>query len=79
VLNLDLEGIATSSGAACAEGEAEPSFVIEALGIPADWGIGSLRITLGHANDEADVARVLEVLPGIVEELRACGPTCTGG
>ena len=76
VLNLDLEGIATSSGAACAEGEPEPSFVLAAMGIPPDWGIGSLRITLGHSNDENDVARVLEALPPIVERLRACGLSC---
>jgi len=73
VLGLDLEGIAASSGAACAEGEPEPSFVLTAMGLPPDWSIGSLRLTLGHANDEADVARVLEVLPGIVERLRASG------
>jgi cysteine desulfurase len=71
VLSLDLEGIAASSGAACTEGEPEPSFVLTAMGLPPDWSIGSLRLTLGHANDEADVARVLEVLPGIVERLRA--------
>ena len=73
VLNLDLEGIAASSGAACAEGEPEPSFVVTAMGLPPEWSIGSLRLTLGRTNDEADVARVLEVLPGIVERLRACG------
>ncbi|MBL7064890.1 MAG: cysteine desulfurase [Anaerolineae bacterium] len=71
VLNLDLEGIAASSGAACAEGEPEPSPVLTAMGLPPDWSIGSLRLTLGHANDEDDVARVLEVLPAIIERLRA--------
>jgi cysteine desulfurase len=73
VLGLDMEGIAASSGAACAEGEPEPSFVLAAMGLSPDWSIGSLRLTLGHANDEADVARVLEVLPVIVERLRAGG------
>jgi len=73
VLHLDLEGIAASSGAACADGEPNPSFVLTAMGISPDWGIGSLRLTLGHNNDAADVARVLEVLPGIVERLRASG------
>jgi cysteine desulfurase len=71
VLSLDLEGIAASSGAACAEGEPQPSFVLTAMGFPSDWSIGSLRLSLGRANDEADVARVLEVLPGVVERLRA--------
>jgi cysteine desulfurase len=69
---LDLEGIAASSGAACAEGEPEPSFVLEALGFPPEWGIGTLRLTLGRSNDEQDVTRVLDVIPGIVEQLR-CG------
>jgi cysteine desulfurase len=73
VLELDLEGIAVSSGAACAEGEPEPSFVLEAMGLPPDWSIGSLRLTLGRSNDEADVERVLEVLPGIIQRLRTCG------
>jgi len=73
VLNLDLAGIAASSGAACAEGEPEPSFVLAALGLTPEWSIGSLRLSLGHANDEPDVARILEVLPGIVRRLRARG------
>lgn len=73
VLSLDLEGVAASSGAACAEGEPEPSFVLAAMGLSPDWSIGSLRLTLGRSNDEADVARVLEVLPGIIERLRASG------
>jgi cysteine desulfurase len=71
VLCLDLEGIAASSGAACAEGQPESSFVLAAMGVCRDWGIGSLRLTLGHGNDEADVARVLEILPGIIERLRS--------
>ncbi len=70
VVSLDLEGIAASSGAACADGEPAPSFVLEAMGFPPDWSIGGLRLTLGRANDETDVTRVLKVLPGIVERLR---------
>lgn len=70
VLALDQEGIAASSGAACAEGESEPSFVLAAMGLPPEWSVGSLRLTLGRANDEDDIDRVLEVLPGIVERLR---------
>ena len=70
---LDMVGIAASSGAACAEGEPEPSFVLRALGLGTDWGIGSLRLTLGRSNDEADVDRVLEVLPSIVRQLREAG------
>jgi cysteine desulfurase len=73
VLSLDLEGIAASSGAACTEGEPGPSFVLAAMGLTPDWSIGSLRLTLGRSNDESDVERVLDVLPGIVERLRADG------
>jgi cysteine desulfurase len=73
VLDLDMQGVAASSGAACAEGEPEPSFVLAAMGLPPDWSVGSLRLTLGRSNDEADVERVLEVLPGVIERLRAGG------
>lgn len=71
VLNLDIEGIAASSGAACTEGEPEPSFMLTAMGVPRDWSAGSLRLTLGRSNTEDDVRRVLDVLPGIIARLRA--------
>jgi len=67
---LDMEGLAASSGAACAEGEPEPSSVLHALGLPPAWGIGSLRLTLGRSNDQDDVDRVLDVLPAIIDRLR---------
>jgi len=67
---LDLAGIAASSGAACAEGEPEPSFVLKALGLPAEWGIGSLRLTLGRSNTQEHVDRVLTILPEVIADLR---------
>ncbi|MBN1178614.1 MAG: cysteine desulfurase [Anaerolineae bacterium] len=70
VIALNLEGIAASSGAACSEGEAEPSFVLQAMGFTPDWGIGALRFSLGRSNTEADVDAVIEALPPIVERLR---------
>jgi cysteine desulfurase len=70
---LDMAGIAASSGAACAEGEPEPSFVLETMGLAPQWGIGSLRLTLGRSNDEADVDHVLEVLPEVIRQLREGG------
>jgi cysteine desulfurase len=73
VLSLDLAGIAASSGAACAAGDPVPSFVLTAMGLPPEWGLGSLRLALGRANDDNDVVRVLEVLPGILERLRTSG------
>jgi len=70
VVSLDLEGIAASSGAACAEGEPAPSGVLTAMGFPPEWAIGALRLTLGRANIEEDVDTVLEVLPRIIAHLR---------
>ncbi len=71
VVALDVEGFAVSSGAACAGGEAEPSFVLQAMGLPREWGIGALRVSLGRATTEADVDALLEALPPIVAHLRA--------
>jgi cysteine desulfurase len=73
VVALDLEGVAASSGAACEEGEAEPSFVLQAMGYPPEWGIGAVRFSLGHTNTADDVERVLGILPPIVARLREEG------
>jgi len=69
-----LEGICGSTGSACGMASAEPSHVLLALGTLAEQAQGSLRFTLGRDNTEADVERVLEVLPGIVARLRAMSP-----
>ena len=74
LLNLDLEGICASTGSACSSASLEPSHVLLALGLPAEQAHGSLRFTLGRENSEADVERVLDVLPGIVAKLRAMSP-----
>ncbi len=71
LLNLDLLGIAASSGSACTTGSVEPSHVLVALGVTTGEARGHLRLTLGHSNTEEDVAFVLEQLPGVVERLRA--------
>ena len=70
LLALDLEGICVSTGSACTTGEAEPSFVLMAMGVPREWAVGSLRMTLGHLTQPEDIDAVLDVLPGIVERLR---------
>ena len=67
---LDLEGICVSTGSACTTGEAEPSFVLTALGLPRDWAVGSLRMTLGHLTQPEDVATVSDVLPKVLDRLR---------
>lgn len=74
LLNLDLEGICASTGSACSSASLEPSHVLLALGLLAEQAHGSLRFTLGRENTEADIERVLEVLPGIVAKLRAMSP-----
>lgn len=70
LLNLDLMGIAASSGSACTSGSLEPSHVLLAMGIPHEVAHGSLRMTLGRSNTEEDIDYVLTVLPPIVEKLR---------
>ncbi|HHW55154.1 MAG: cysteine desulfurase NifS [bacterium] len=74
LLNLDLEGIAASSGSACTSGSLEPSHVLLAMGMPHEIAHGSLRLTLGEDNTEEDIERVLEVLPPIVQKLRDMSP-----
>jgi cysteine desulfurase len=78
LLRLDLLGIAASSGSACTSGSLEPSHVLTAMGYRHEEAHGSLRLTLGRENSEADVDYVLEVLPGIVEKLRRMSPLYSG-
>jgi cysteine desulfurase len=73
LMHLDLAGIAASSGSACKTGDPEPSEVLLALGLAPEWALGSLRLTVGRATSEAEVARVLGVLPGCVKRVRAVG------
>jgi cysteine desulfurase len=74
LLNLDLAGIYASSGSACTSASLEPSHVLLAMGIPPEVAHGSLRLTLGRENTEADIDHVLAVLPGIVQKLRDMSP-----
>jgi cysteine desulfurase len=74
LLNLDMEGIAVSTGSACTSASLEPSHVLTAIGLPHELAHGSLRLTLGRATTEADIDRTLDVLPGIVKKLRAISP-----
>lgn len=70
LLALDVEGIAASTGSACTSGRPEPSEVLLAMGLPHEWAVGSLRLTLGKANTDEDVDAVLEILPRAVARLR---------
>ncbi|MDO8567443.1 MAG: cysteine desulfurase NifS [Dehalococcoidales bacterium] len=73
-LNLDMEGICASTGSACSSGSLEASHVLLALGVPPQLAHGSLRFTSGKWTAEEDIDRVLEVLPRVVEKLRAMSP-----
>ncbi|TYO95091.1 cysteine desulfurase [Desulfallas thermosapovorans DSM 6562] len=74
LLSLDMKGIAASSGSACTSGSLEPSHVLLAMGIPHELAHGSIRITLGRDNTEADIDYFMEIMPPIVERLRAMSP-----
>jgi cysteine desulfurase len=68
--NLDLAGIAVSSGAACSSGTLRMSHVLAAMGVEPAMAKGSIRFSLGRENSTADVDSLLAVLPEIVERLR---------
>ena len=74
ILNLDMEGIACSTGSACTSSSLEPSHVLMAIGLPHELAHGSLRFSLGRQTSEDDIDYVLTVLPGIVAKLRSMSP-----
>lgn len=74
LLNLDMLGIAASTGSACTSTSLEPSHVLLAIGLSHEIAHGSLRITLGRWTEEEDINYLLEHLPGVVEKLRQMSP-----
>jgi cysteine desulfurase len=74
LLNLDMEGIACSTGSACTSSSLEPSHVLAAIGLSHELANGSLRFSLGRMTSEEDIDYVLTRLPGIVRKLRAMSP-----
>ena len=78
VLDLDMEGIATSTGSACSSKSLEPSHVLTAIGLKPEEAHGSLRISLGRFTTEDDVDYFLEKLPGVIERLRKMSPLKKG-
>jgi len=71
LIALDLEGIAVSTGSACSSGTLEPSHVLKAMGLPVHRTQNSLRFSLGLFSTPAEVDRVIETLPRLVEKLRS--------
>ena len=79
VMALDVEGIAVASGAACASGSTEPSHVLLAMGIRPELAGGAIRFSLGFDTQAEQIDHVLDVLPAIVERVRAEGRAYTNG
>ncbi len=74
LINLDMQGVAVSTGSACSSGSLEPSPVIRALGRDDELARGSIRFSLGKDTTDEDISYVLEVLPRAVENLRRLSP-----
>jgi len=73
LIALDLEGIAVSTGSACASGTLEPSHVLRAMGLPPGRVQSSLRFSVGATTTADEIDRVLAVLPALVQRLRSVG------
>ena len=78
LMNLDLKGVAVSTGSACASGTVEPSHVLTAMGAPRELARAALRFSLGRGNTEAEIGRVLELLGDIVPRVRSLAPSYRG-
>jgi cysteine desulfurase len=74
LLRLDMKGISASSGSACTSGSLDPSHVILALGKTHFVAHGSIRFSLGKSTTKKDIDYVLDILPKIVDDLRAISP-----
>jgi len=74
LLNLDMYGIAASTGSACSSSSLEPSHVLLSIGLTHEFAHGSVRFSLGKHTSQVELDRVAEVLPGIIQKLRAMSP-----
>ncbi len=74
LLHLDEIGIAASSGSACTTGSLEPSHVLRAMGVPYTFAHSSTRFSLSRYTTDSEIDAVIEVMPAIVEKLRAISP-----
>jgi len=74
IMQLDIRGIAASTGSACSSASLEPSHVLMAIGLKHEQAHGSLRLSIGKYTTANDIDYVLRVLPGVVERLREISP-----
>ncbi|MFZ1400440.1 MAG: cysteine desulfurase family protein [Candidatus Promineifilaceae bacterium] len=70
LMHLDMAGISASSGSACKTGNPKPSAILETIGLDPAWTTGGLRFTVGSQNSPADIQRVIQTMPTIVEKVR---------
>ena len=77
LINLDLAGVACSTGSACASGSIEPSHVLLALGLPVEQAFSSVRFSLSRYTTRNEIEAVLEMLPGVVSRCRQASPAGT--
>ncbi|MCL2844727.1 MAG: cysteine desulfurase NifS [Chitinivibrionia bacterium] len=78
LLHLDENGIAASSGSACTTGSLDPSHVMRAMGLPYVLAHSSIRFSVSKYNTERDIDKVIEVMPAIIDKLRAISPFTSG-
>ena len=74
LINLDMQGIAVSTGSACSSGSLEPSPIIRSLGRSDELARGSVRFSFGKENTAEDIEYLLEILPKAIENLRKLSP-----
>jgi len=74
IIQLDLLGVAVSTGSACSSIKLEPSHVLMALGLKAEQAHGSMRVTLGRWTTKEEIDYLIKVLPGIIKQLRVISP-----
>ncbi|MBI5587154.1 MAG: cysteine desulfurase NifS [Deltaproteobacteria bacterium] len=78
LLNLDMKGVAASSGSACTSGSLEPSHVLVSMGLSHELSHGSVRFSLGKSNTAEEIDFLLEIMPAIVERMRSMSPLYAG-
>ena len=74
ILSLDMKGVAVASGSACTSGSLEASHVLTAMGVPVELAQGSIRFSLGRFTTKDDIQYTIDVLPEIIDRLRAMSP-----
>jgi cysteine desulfurase len=70
VMNMDLKGIAVTSGSACTSGSIQPSHVLLAMGRDSDTARATIRFSFGRSNSEEDIAYVVESLGEVMQQMK---------